>query len=89
MSKPYLRVVNLSFLDEGPYTFSVNNGECVGLIGRSGIGKTQLFRAVTDLMENFVDHYRRLTKPVIVGAAMTSNNCSGLQPECFAWSTAG
>lgn len=46
----HLRVVNLTFLDKGPYTFSVEKGECVGLTGRSGIGKTQLFRAITDLI---------------------------------------
>ena len=46
----YLSVRNVSFLDKGPYTFSVGKGECVGLTGRSGIGKTQLFRALTDLI---------------------------------------
>lgn len=50
MSDAYLRVVNLGFLGKGPYTFSVHKGECVGLAGRSGIGKTQLFRALTDLI---------------------------------------
>lgn len=46
----YLQVVDITFLDKGPYSFTVDKGECVGLSGRSGIGKTQLFRAITDLI---------------------------------------
>ncbi len=46
----YLFVEHLTFLDKGPYSFAVEKGECVGLTGRSGIGKTQLFRAITDLI---------------------------------------
>ena len=45
-----LKVENLRFLVNGPYSFSLKEGECVGLNGRSGIGKTQLLRAVTDLI---------------------------------------
>jgi ABC-type bacteriocin/lantibiotic exporter with double-glycine peptidase domain len=50
MSDMYLCVINITFLDKGPFTCSVEKGECVGLTGRSGIGKTQLFRAITDLI---------------------------------------
>lgn len=45
-----VRVEKLSFLQKGPYSFNLNKGECVGLSGPSGIGKTQLFRAMTDLI---------------------------------------
>lgn len=45
-----LEVENLRFLVNGPYTFVLKEGECVGLSGRSGIGKTQLLRAITDLI---------------------------------------
>lgn len=45
-----LSIKDLTFLDKGPFTFLVRRGECVGLSGRSGIGKTQLLRAVTDLI---------------------------------------
>ncbi len=45
-----LQVENLQFLDNGPYSFSIKQGECVGLSGKSGVGKTQLLRAVTDLI---------------------------------------
>jgi len=45
-----LRVDDLRFLTNGPYSFAMKNGECVGLSGKSGIGKTQLLRAITDLI---------------------------------------
>ena len=34
----------------GPYSFVLKEGECLGLSGKSGIGKTQLLRAITDLI---------------------------------------
>jgi ABC-type iron transport system FetAB ATPase subunit len=46
----HLCVRNVTFLDKGPYSFSVEKGQCIGLAGKSGIGKTQLFRAITDLI---------------------------------------
>lgn len=50
MNDHNLIIRDLKFLDKGPYSFSVGSGECVGLSGRSGVGKTQLFRAITDLI---------------------------------------
>jgi putative ABC transport system ATP-binding protein len=40
---------NLVFLDRGPYTFTVKGGECCGISGGSGSGKTLLLRAIADL----------------------------------------
>ncbi len=50
MNEHRLQVEKLQFLDKGPFSFSIRRGECVGLSGRSGIGKSQLFRALTDLI---------------------------------------
>jgi len=50
MSIPYLSVDELCFLSIGPYSFSLDQGECLGLSGPSGVGKTQLFRALSDLI---------------------------------------
>ncbi|WP_267926434.1 ABC transporter ATP-binding protein [Desulfolithobacter dissulfuricans] len=44
-----LRVDELSFHDRGPYSFTVEAGQCVGLHGASGAGKTLLLRAMVDL----------------------------------------
>ncbi len=38
----------LSFLENGPYSFSLATGTTLGLSGPSGIGKTQLLRAIVD-----------------------------------------
>lgn len=46
----HLQIVDITFLAKGPYNLAVEKGECVGLTGRSGVGKTQLFRAITDLI---------------------------------------
>lgn len=40
----------LSFLGNGPYDLAISPGECVGITGRSGVGKTQLLRAVADVI---------------------------------------
>jgi UDP-glucose/iron transport system ATP-binding protein len=45
-----LRLCGLSFLGNGPYSLDIHPGECIGLTGRSGVGKTQLLRAVADVI---------------------------------------
>jgi ABC-type multidrug transport system ATPase subunit len=45
-----LEVVDVSFLQNGPYRFSAAEGECIGLSGDSGVGKTLLLKAVSDLI---------------------------------------
>ena len=50
IEKRGLIIHKLSFLDKGPYSIDVEPGECVGLTGKSGIGKTQLLRAVADVI---------------------------------------
>jgi len=44
-----LLVDNLAFLDRGPYTLTIRGGECCGISGESGAGKTLLLRAIADL----------------------------------------
>lgn len=46
---PPLEIRELRFRDRGPYTFRIEAGECLGLHGASGAGKSQLLRAVADL----------------------------------------
>lgn len=44
-----LYIENLTFLDRGPYNLTVEGGECCGIRGKSGSGKTLLLRAIADL----------------------------------------
>jgi ABC-type iron transport system FetAB ATPase subunit len=44
-----LEIHALTFRDRGPYSLNINGGECVGLQGASGSGKTLLLRAIADL----------------------------------------
>lgn len=45
-----LAVRNLCFQGCGPLSFSLSQGECIGIRGQSGVGKTQMFRALSDLI---------------------------------------
>lgn len=44
-----LRVEQLASYSLGPVSFSLDEGECIGLSGPSGSGKTLLLRAIADL----------------------------------------
>lgn len=48
MNSALLQVNNLRFLNNGPYSFSVHEHEVFGLSGKSGVGKTQLLRAIVE-----------------------------------------
>lgn len=40
---------NFCFLENGPYSFSLAPAQTIGISGQSGVGKSQLLRAVSDL----------------------------------------
>ncbi len=45
-----LTVNNLTYLQNGPYSFKLRENEILGLTGDSGIGKTQLLRALVEVI---------------------------------------
>lgn len=47
---PCLAVTEVAFLANGPYSFTLGTGECLGLRGMSGVGKSQLLRVISDLI---------------------------------------
>lgn len=44
-----LEIDNLQNDDIGPYSFSLADGECIGISGPSGAGKTRMLRLIADL----------------------------------------
>ncbi len=44
-----LTVEALTFRERGPYSLGIAGGECLGLVGASGAGKSLLLRAIADL----------------------------------------
>ncbi len=46
---PRLRIDKLLIHDVGPVSLDIGKGECVGLSGRSGSGKSLLLRAIADM----------------------------------------
>lgn len=50
MPEPLLRAQGLSFLGLGPFDLELQPGERISLSGPSGSGKSQLLRALTDLI---------------------------------------
>lgn len=45
-----LRVDDLQFLANGPYSFPVHSNEIIGFSGQSGVGKSLLLRAIVDII---------------------------------------
>jgi len=47
-----LKINDLTIPDLAPVSLTINKGECVGITGVSGSGKTRLLRAIADLDEH-------------------------------------
>lgn len=45
-----LSICGITFLENGPYSLELSAGECCGLSGVSGVGKSQLLRAIADVI---------------------------------------
>ena len=52
---PHLIVKDLVYGGFGPVSFDVAAGECIGIFGESGCGKTRLLRSIADLDPHYGD----------------------------------
>ncbi len=50
-----LKIDDLTIPNLAPVSFTINRGECLGITGTSGSGKTRLLRAIADLDEHSGD----------------------------------
>jgi len=80
-----LSLVNLSFLKNGPYSLTIEAGECIGLIGRSGVGKTQLLRAVADVIAHDGDCVLNGTSCLSVSPPEWRSMVAMVPAESFWW----
>ena len=80
-----LSLVNLSFLKNGPYSLTIEAGECIGLIGRSGVGKTQLLRAVADVIAHDGDCVLNGTSYLSVSPPEWRSMVAMVPAESFWW----
>lgn len=46
----HFSIHNITFLENGPYCLELSAGECCGLTGKSGVGKSLLLRAIADVI---------------------------------------
>lgn len=80
-----LEVRELRFLDKGPFSFSACEGECVGISGRSGIGKSQLLRAITDLIPFTGELLLDGVSSTLFQAPVWRTRVTMVQAESFWW----
>lgn len=85
MSIAHLSLHRVSFLSVGPYSFSLGQGECLGVGGPSGVGKTQLFRAISDLIPSSGDIVFKGTNKDLVSAVKWRSQVTMLPTDSVWW----
>jgi len=80
-----LTIQNLRFLINGPYSLELSLGECCGINGASGVGKSQFLRAVADVLP----HQGECTLKNVASQSMSPmdwrKNVALVPPESFWW----
>lgn len=75
----------LRFHNQGPFSFVIESGECMGISGASGVGKTLMLRAIMDLDPHegniFLDNVESNT----VSAPQWRKRVGMLPAECQWW----
>jgi UDP-glucose/iron transport system ATP-binding protein len=66
-----LTIQSLRFLSNGPYSLELAAGECCGISGASGVGKSQFLRAVADVLPHTGD------------CALENTPCFSMSPQTW------
>lgn len=85
MFKTLLKVSKLQYQNIGPIDFNIDAGQCVGLTGESGCGKTLLLRALADLDEHQGNVYLEDKKCVEISAPEWRKKVALLPAESHWW----
>jgi ABC-type iron transport system FetAB ATPase subunit len=85
-SVPRLRVDNLFIHDVGPVSLHVEKGECVGLSGVSGSGKSLFLRAIADIEPHGGTIYLDGTEQALIPAPAWRRQVGLLPAENSWWS---
>ena len=80
-----LAVHNLSFLDYGPFSFSISAGSGISIRGGSGTGKSLLLRAIADLDEHSGDIRLEEQSQDAIDAHDWRRQIGYLMAESFFW----
>jgi ABC-type iron transport system FetAB ATPase subunit len=83
---PRLRVENLFIHDVGPVSLDIESGECVGLSGPSGSGKSLFLRAIADMEPHGGTIFLDGTEQALVNAPAWRRQVAFLPAESAWWS---
>ena len=80
-----LTIQNLRFLNNGPYCLELATGECCGINGVSGIGKSQFLRAVADVLPHEGECILEETPCMMMSPQDWRKNVALVPAESFWW----
>ncbi len=80
-----LTIQNLRFLSNGPYSLDLVAGECCGINGVSGVGKSQLLRAVADVLPHEGECALENRPCLSMSPQEWRKNVALVPPESFWW----
>lgn len=80
-----LTIQNLRFLSNGPYSLDLAKGECCGINGVSGIGKSQFLRAIADVLAHEGECVLESTPCLSMSPQDWRKKVALVAPESFWW----
>ena len=80
-----LRIEDLQYQGRGPFSFTIDSGECVSLSGPSGVGKSQMLRALVDLDPHGGQIFLDNIESAAVHAPQWRRQLGLLPAECQWW----
>ena len=80
-----LRIKEIQFLNNGPYSLELGEGECCGLYGASGVGKSLFLRAIADVLPHKGECILKATPCLSMSPQDWRRNVALVPAESFWW----